>query len=86
MAKVRLYVSKGGDVKTLCDDKIENISALGAKTVERAANIEFSNSLSKWVITHKDGHIIGTADTHSKAVAVERKYLHNEFREELING
>ena len=86
MAKVRLYVNSGGDVKSLCDGIIDDIPELGDKFIERAANIEYSNDENTWVITHKDGHRIGTAKTHGEAVEKERAHLDHEFRTELLNG
>lgn len=86
MAKVRLYVNSGGNVKSLCDGIIDDIPALGDKFIERAANIEYSNDEKTWVITHKDGTRIGTANTHGEAVTKERAHLNEEFREELANG
>lgn len=88
MAKKRIFVDKNGDLITLHDDKFERIADhYGTKTIHRASDVEFNNTLDLWEIrVPSGGRVVGWANTREEALRFEKIYVEQEYTNRLENS
>lgn len=84
MAKKRIFVTKEGNVITLCDNKIDNNPDLGDKTIKRAADVEFNNARQVWEIIAPDGTILGEHPRRDEAIKMEIDIVSERIRQSLL--
>lgn len=83
MAKHKIFIGADGNVKGLCNNTLEYIPDLGAKTINRAADVEFNNTSGVWEIITPDGEVIGSHARRPEAIKLEIQLMENRMRQQL---
>lgn len=86
MARHKIFITKEGNVISLCDDIIDNIPSLGKKTIKRETNIEFNNDSQLWEIIDLTGNVIGTNARRDRAIELEIKLVNERIKNETCKG
>lgn len=84
MAKRKIFIYPNGNLRALCDNKIENNPKYGTKTIKRAADVEFNNESQVWEILTPEGEVIGSHARRADAIALEIKLVEERIRSEWI--
>ena len=82
--KHKIFISPNGDIKAICNNRIEYVDDLGSKTIQRAADVEFNNAKGVWEIITPGGEIIGFDDRRPEAIQKEIKLVEERLRNELV--
>jgi hypothetical protein len=85
MAKRKIFIDKDGNVKALCDNVLENIPGIGARDIQRAADVEFNNELQVWEII-RNGKVLGFHPRRDEAIKLEITLMNNMLERELTNA
>lgn len=83
MAKRKIFIDKDGNVKALCDNKLEYIKGLGEKEIHRAADVEYNNETQLWEII-RNGEVIGTHERRDEAIKLEISLMNDMMRNALV--
>lgn len=83
MAKRKIFIDKDGNVKALCDNKLEYIKGLGEKEIHRAADVEYNNETQLWEII-RNGEVIGTHERRDEAIKLEISLMNDMLRNDLV--
>lgn len=83
MAKRKIFIDKDGNVKALCDNKLEYIKGLGEKEIHRAADVEYNNETQLWEII-RNGEVIGTHERRDEAIKLEIALMNDMLRNALV--
>jgi len=85
MAKKKIFINRNGDVVAICDGIIENIPALGTKTIKRLANVEFNNAqdVQKWEVIDLNGKVLASHHLRSEAIKIEVELMTQRLRENM---
>lgn len=84
MAKRKILVDRLGNVKALCDNKLEYIPGLGPKQIHRAADVEFNNTRQVWEIIVPGGEIIGEHPRRDEAIKLEISLMEKRIKETRV--
>ena len=101
MAKKKVFVDKHGNVLALHDEKFDRMAtALGAKEIHRASEVEFNNELQRWEVCCPPDcpegvqcapgavtwTLVAHAPTRVEALEKEKVIIEARYRERLVNG
>jgi hypothetical protein len=84
MAKHKVFINKDGNIRALCNNRLEYISDLGSKVITRAADVEFNNSTQVWEIITPEHEIIGTNPRRPEAIQLEIRLMEERLRSQLV--